>query len=110
MNAMLSSLIKSPTSALHHGLGAWGFKYSMAKLSNWLIKVIVLYLIFCYFLQFPSKQLGQMTCPSQIFWGAQTYSDRERFGPTIAAVDELGIRENTYVNTTVAYRLLLECV
>lgn len=46
---------------------------------------------------FPSKMLGEVTCPSQIFWGAQTYSDRERFGPTIAAVDNLGIRENTYI-------------
>eukprot|EP00729_Bicosta_minor_P025815 gene25815-10117_t len=33
---------------------------------------------------FPSRALGETTCPSQIFWGAQTYSDRERFGPTIA--------------------------
>jgi len=46
---------------------------------------------------FPSKELGQTTCPSQIFWGAQTWSDKHRFGPVIRAVDELGIRDNTYI-------------
>lgn len=42
-------------------------------------------------------QAGQTICPSQIFWGAQTYSDTDRFAPVIAAVDNLGIRDNTYI-------------
>lgn len=46
---------------------------------------------------FPSKHAGQSVCPSQIFWGAQTYTDKSRFGPVIDAVDRLGIRENTYI-------------
>ena len=36
-------------------------------------------------------------CNWQIFWGVQTYSDMHRFAPVIAAIDELGIRDNTYI-------------
>ena len=36
-------------------------------------------------------------CNWQVFWGAQTYSDMHRFAPVIAALDELGVRNNTYV-------------
>ena len=32
-----------------------------------------------------------------MFWGAQTYADKFRLAPVIAAVDDLGIRDNTYV-------------
>lgn len=46
---------------------------------------------------FPAKQLGQVTCPAQVFWGAQTYSDKHRFSRVIDAVDQLGIRNNTYI-------------
>ena len=46
---------------------------------------------------FPSKMAGQTICPSRIFWGAQTYADKFRLAPVIAAVDDLGIRDNTYV-------------
>ena len=40
---------------------------------------------------------GCEPCNWQIFWGVQTYSDRFRFAPTIAAVDALGVRDNTYI-------------
>jgi len=46
---------------------------------------------------FPATELGQTHCPSRIFWGAQTWSDKHRFAPVIAAVDALGIRDNTYI-------------
>lgn len=46
---------------------------------------------------FPSTALGQTTCPSQIFWGAQTYSDKTNFAAVIGAVDDLGIRDHTYI-------------
>mmetsp|Transcript_24273 Transcript_24273/g.72478 ORF Transcript_24273/g.72478 Transcript_24273/m.72478 type:complete len:560 (-) Transcript_24273:1121-2800(-) len=36
-------------------------------------------------------------CNWQIFWGSQTWSDMHRIGPVIDAVDELGIRDNTYI-------------
>ena len=32
-----------------------------------------------------------------MFWGAQTYSDMFRFGPLIATIDAMGIRDNTYI-------------
>jgi len=40
---------------------------------------------------------GCEPCDWQIFWGVQTYSDRYRFKPVIEAVDQLGVRENTYI-------------
>ncbi|MEL0005799.1 MAG: hypothetical protein VW686_00585, partial [Luminiphilus sp.] len=40
---------------------------------------------------FMSKMAGQTICPSQIFWGAQTYSDKERFTPVLDAVKDLGL-------------------
>lgn len=46
---------------------------------------------------FASKAAGQTICPSQIFWGAQTYTDSDRVAPLLAAVDELGVRDTTYV-------------
>lgn len=46
---------------------------------------------------FMSKMAGQTICPSQIFWGAQTYSDKERFTPVLDAVKDLGLEDNTYV-------------
>lgn len=44
-----------------------------------------------------STAANQTICPSQIYWGAQQWSDRHRFGPVIAAVDEMGLRNNTYI-------------
>jgi len=46
---------------------------------------------------FPAKAAKQTTCPSQIFWGAQSFTDTDRVAPVLSAIDDLKLRDSTFV-------------